>query len=156
MIKSIIHDEEGEVFYLLANKYNEKLGFYLLKIEDNDPNKYDFVMKWENKLDIGDVDIYINRVIKEQGEERYKKIFKFKELLISYKTIYMNTYTLQVFDISDSDQDGLADNWTVFKHESFQLWEQKVCGIFLKNNKDFVTMNSQGIQVMTLSERDTR
>lgn len=41
-------------------------------------------MKFHNKLDIGNADIAIIRN-KRRG---------FKELLISYKTIYMNTYTL--------------------------------------------------------------
>ena len=60
-------------------------------------------MKYKNKLDIGNADI---NIINDRGK-------KIKELLVSYKTIYMNTYTLQVFDIG-SDQVT-----TIFKLETF-------------------------------------
>ena len=69
---------------MLANKHVGKLGFFLVRINDDDPKDYQFDLKYTNKLDINDADIFIIR-----DEER-----KFKEILISYKTIYMNTYTL--------------------------------------------------------------
>lgn len=34
LIKEIIHDEEDKVFYVLANRYNEKLGFFLIRMDD--------------------------------------------------------------------------------------------------------------------------
>ena len=40
-----------------------------------------FILKWKNKLDIADADVNIIR----EGSS-------FKELVISYKTIFMNTY----------------------------------------------------------------
>lgn len=66
-------------------------------------------MKFHNKLDIGNADIAIIRN-KRRG---------FKELLISYKTIYMNTYTLQVVDIAPNHSTGVANLWTMFKLENF-------------------------------------
>ena len=78
---------------MLVNKHNEKLGFFLIRIDDENPENFNFFMKYQNKLDIGNADIAI---IRDQ-ERRYK------ELIISYKTIYMNTYTVQVFDISSAD-----------------------------------------------------
>jgi len=69
---------------MLANKHLGKLGFFLININDSKPDQFKFDMKYQNKLDIGDANIFIIR-----DEER-----KFKELMISYKTIYMNTYTL--------------------------------------------------------------
>ena len=34
-IKEIIHDEEDSKFYILANIYEEKLGFFILQIDSN-------------------------------------------------------------------------------------------------------------------------
>ena len=36
-IKEIIHDHEEKVFYMLANKYNQKLGMFLVKFNENKP-----------------------------------------------------------------------------------------------------------------------
>ena len=69
---------------MLVNKYQEKLGIYLIRFSDQHPEDYKFFLKYNNKLDIGNADIAI---IKNQEKG-------FKELLISYKTIYMNTYTV--------------------------------------------------------------
>ena len=81
-IKEMIYDEEDACFYLLANKYAEKLGLYLIRFNESNPEDYVFPLKFQNKLSIGDADISINR-----GES-------YKELIISYKTIYMNTYSV--------------------------------------------------------------
>lgn len=40
--------------------------------------------------------------------------------------------------------------WMQFRHESFQLWESKVKGFYLNKNNDFVTINSEGINVYSL------
>ena len=37
VIKEIVYDEEDQLFYLLANKYMEKLGFFVLKIKEGSP-----------------------------------------------------------------------------------------------------------------------
>lgn len=58
--------------------------------DDEKPNQYKFLLKWKNKLDIGDAGI---QIIRQKN--------KFKELAISYKTIYMNTFNVQVIDISN-------------------------------------------------------
>ena len=39
-IAQMIYDQEERKFYLLANKYNEKLGFYLIQFDENDPTKH--------------------------------------------------------------------------------------------------------------------
>ena len=57
---------------------------------EEDPNDYQFFLKWKNKLDIGNADV---QIIKNKDS-------KYKELLVSYKSIYMNTYTLYILDIS--------------------------------------------------------
>ena len=85
-----MHDQEDHVFYILANKYDEKLGFFLIKMSESDTNKFSFLTKYKNKLDIGDATISILR-------DRKKG---YKELVLSYKTIYINTYNVHVMEIA--------------------------------------------------------
>ena len=72
-----------------------------------DPSENNFFMKYKNKLDISDSDIAVLRC----------KDTKLKELIVSFKTIHSNVYTVQVIDISRDIP------WPLYKHESFQLWE---------------------------------
>lgn len=64
-MKEIIYDHEDAVFYILANKYQEKLGFFILRINETDPEDpvkgHVFLTKWKNKLDIGDANIFVLR-----------------------------------------------------------------------------------------------
>ena len=44
-------------FYVLANKYNKKLGYYLIELNTGRPgpeNQPRFLIKWLNKLEIAD------------------------------------------------------------------------------------------------------
>ena len=91
-IKGLTYDEEDKKFYLLFNKYQEKLGLYLMQIDELIPEKdYKFIIKWTNKLDIADAKCVILE----------NKAYGYKELIISFKTIYVNTYTVQILDISN-------------------------------------------------------
>ena len=47
------------MFYLLANKYEEKLGLFLIRFNTKDLKDYTFVLKWKNKLDFADADVFI-------------------------------------------------------------------------------------------------
>jgi hypothetical protein len=77
----------------LANKYEEKLGFFIIRIDAKDPTSdYMFLTKWKNKLDIGDASLNLLRHESRDGKE-------FKELIISYKSININTYNVTVMDI---------------------------------------------------------
>ena len=77
-------------------------------------------------------------------EERYK------ELLVSYKTIFVNTYNLTVIDISDIQEDTDIQKVT-FRFECFQLWESKIGSFFMDCNQDFVSISAEGICVLDLS-----
>ena len=92
---------------MLVNKHKEKLGLFLVTFDDHNPLDFKFFLKYNNKLDIGNASIAIIKN-KEKG---------FKELLVGYKTIYMNTYTVQVADIASPEKA------CIFKHLGFQLWE---------------------------------
>jgi hypothetical protein len=89
---------------LLANKFEERLGLFMIRFSEEDPNDFSFFIKWKNKLDIADATLAVCR-------SPHKK---FKELVVAYKTIYMNTYTVYVIDISKDE-----NLYTVFRHESF-------------------------------------
>lgn len=90
-------------FYILANKFEERLGFYLIRFAEKDVNNYKFMIKHKNKLDIGDAIIAINN-----------RSAMSRELVVAYKTIYINTYTIMVLDITTD-----ADRTLLFRHESF-------------------------------------
>ena len=66
-------------------------------------------------------------------------------MIVSYKTIYINTFTILVLDITLETTKTL-----LFRHESFQLWESEVFGILLESNKDFITVNKDGIHVVII------
>ena len=64
VIKQLVYDPEDQIFFILANKlgdFSPKLGFYVIKMSAVDPEDYSFMIKWKNKLDIGDANIHILR-----------------------------------------------------------------------------------------------
>ena len=70
------------------------MGIFILKVDANDPYPYpgavnsSFILKWKKQLEIGDCDISILRDV-ERG---------YKEIVIAFKTIYINVYTIMVID----------------------------------------------------------
>jgi len=45
-------------FYVLANKKEKRLGYFLLRIDATNPDKEpEYYMRWHNKLDIGNCDL---------------------------------------------------------------------------------------------------
>jgi hypothetical protein len=70
----------------------------------------------QNKLDIGDADIEVQRDTDEHGNQ-------FKELIVSFKTIFINIYSILVFDISETHDKSCKEskcmNLLKFKHASF-------------------------------------
>ena len=62
-----------------------------------------FLLRDSNKLDIGDAHVVINRLPGETDE-----------LVLSYKSIYINTFTILCLDTS-----GESKRSVVFRHESF-------------------------------------
>lgn len=140
-IKEVIYDQEENNYYILANKFEEKLGFFILRLGEKDPTNSQFLIKWKNKLDIGDPNIYVLR-----NEQK-----GLKELIVSYKTIFINTYNVICMDISINEEQTM-----IFRHESFQLWESECMGLLLQKNKDFITVNKQGMQVLSLGSTERR
>ena len=50
---------DGKFFYLMANKKEQKLGYYILRINVDKPGEIDYLMQWDNRLDIGNVNLGI-------------------------------------------------------------------------------------------------
>ena len=128
-IKKIVNIEDN--FYIMGNKRFSKLGYYLLQIDMNDPLanidfpkevEKQFLINYSNKLDIGDVDIFAYTNKKKNQ----------KELIVSYKSIYINIYNLIIIDCNT----GCID----FKHESFCLWENNLMSFFNSVTEDFITL----------------
>lgn len=91
----------------------EKLGFYVLKIDEENPTPKDenFLIKWSNNLNIANVSLNIFR---SSVEDSFGNIVEHKELIVSCKRIFVNVYDVIVMDISvDYDDPHL-----LFRHES--------------------------------------
>ena len=110
-IKFILYDEEDKMFYVLCNRKAGVIGFFLFKFSEKDPNDYKYLTMWRHQLDIDDANMSISR----GSDSRSGEDGAFKELIISYKTIYINTFTVVIKDLSDnSDNIGI-----LAKHEAF-------------------------------------
>jgi hypothetical protein len=144
MIREITYDQTSKEFYVLCNNHQEKLGVYILCFQENSLKKKRFLMKDSNKLDIGDAHIVINRVADNDNIHR-------RELVLSFKTIYINTFTIMCLDINEDVKRSL-----IFKHESFQLWESQIQGIMLESSKDFLSVNKDGINIVALGSNPHR
>lgn len=135
VIKQVTFDEEDQMFYILSNKFGppnaQKLGFYVLQIHMKNPKTNGhFMIKWKNKLDIGDCNIQVLRaadyeqeaaktikdsnkkgslsssaadiVAKRKNPQGDKKSSSgMKEIIISFKQIFINTYNVICMDISE-------------------------------------------------------
>ena len=71
-----------------------------------------------------------------------------KYVVLSFKTSGINTFNVIVIDIETSR--------IRFWHESYQLWESKVCG-FLLASYDFLIISSKGgVNLLSLGEKPNR
>lgn len=95
-IRSIVFDHDDNVFYMIANRKAGVIGFYLIRFDAENPLSFDFLTTWKHNLDIDDVNIHISRGSNPDGSQ-------FKEMIISYKTIFINTFTVVTKDLSASD-----------------------------------------------------
>lgn len=98
----------------------------------------EFILNMKNKLDIADANMFVLKN-EEHG---------YRELIVSYKTMYINTYNINVVDLSD--------RLIIFKHESFQLWESQIIGFLSSATHDFVTLSKDGIGIVGLGTQDVR
>lgn len=127
---------------MLANKYKSKLGYFLLELDENLESAQrspKYVIKWENKLEIGDANLEVIQLDK-QSEHR--------EIVVSYKSIHVNTYTVFIVNI----ETGRIS----YKHDCYQLWERPVFGFLNTFSNDFVILNKYGTSFIPLGNQERR
>lgn len=126
-VKSVAYDAEEGAFYIMCNWFAEKLGFYVVKVDPMIDLEGKFLVKWKNRLDMDDAYVSILR----------DAISGLKELVIAFKIIYENIYSIFVLDISVEDSETVQ-----FRHDSFQLYESNCSAILLNNpTRDFIHCN---------------
>lgn len=124
---------------MLANRHDDSLGFYLVSIDEHDVSNFVFLMKWNNKLNIRDTNMAV-LLNEDRG---------YKELVVTYKVIYLNIFNIMVLDLSSEGIHRL-----IFRHESSQLWESECCGFLLQEQKDFIKLSKNGMSMLTLTDED--
>ena len=99
LIKCVIFDEDDNFIYLACNRRKGMLGMFLIKIYQYDVKDHEFILNrtaGNRSLDIDSVSLTI---IKGNDEITKKE---YKEIIIGYKTIYINTFCVEVNDISNA------------------------------------------------------
>jgi hypothetical protein len=136
---NMIFDREEECFYILSNRQSSSIGFFLVKFFAVNPGKYKFITMWRHLLEVGDANMSISKGMDSHG-------VWYKELIVGYKTIFINTYNIVVIDLAkDGEKMG-----TLQRFESFQLWESKCSSILLHNNEFYITFSNRGMNVVAL------
>ena len=70
-----------------------------------------------------------------------------KSIVISYKSIGINTYNVFIID--------LVDSYIKYWNESFHLWESPVKGFLLSTN-DFMILAKDGMNLLALGYKESR
>jgi len=94
------------------------------------------VIKWENKLEIGDASLNKIMIDDEQC------------LVVSYKSIHVNSYSVLVVSIPTGR--------VKFKHDNYQLWESPCHGFLNSYSNDFIIMNKSGTSFIPLGTKEKR
>jgi len=133
---------DDKYFYILANKKDNVIGYYLIMMEIDRPERGDtiYLINWKNKTSIQQVDL--NFLKDENDEGRMQNFF-----VVSYKAEGSNTYNVFVFDT----ETRLVRFW----YETYQLYESPIKG-FLLPAGDFLMLSKEGINVINLGSRLTK
>lgn len=132
---------DHDTFYVLANKKNSLLGYYLFIVNtDNARGEYEYLIQWTNKLGIAGADL---RVM--QNTEDGRGIVD--QLVVSFKNEGINTYNVFVFDIKT--------RYISLWYEVYQLYELPTKG-FILTTKDFLIMSNDGINIINVGKQGER
>ena len=151
-------------FYILANRVERQRGIYLIEVDENDieqnvltKDKIKYIFKDPNYLNISDADI---NILGNQNEGSVdSSLLSYSEqdqqLVVSYKSIYVNTYTVIVIKVSSAEEEKEKDSHCrssriVFLHESLHIWESQVKG-YLLTSHDFIILTQDGIKALSLA-----
>ena len=140
-LKECVFDEDDKTFYLIANSFKGLYGTFIFNLKSYDPSNYRLIYANSHRLEIDNVGLFIMR-----NKEKLTK-----ELVVSYKSIYMNTHTTLLLDIASKHTMKL-----VFKFDCYQLWEQRISNLVIKGSKDFISVSNNGIFVLALGSMDKR
>lgn len=134
-IKNILY--RNKKFYVLANKFMRKLGYFLLELDLmlDKMKKPRYVIKWENKLEIDDASLNFFQYDENDVES--------ETLVVSYKSIHINLYTVLLINVKTSR--------IIFKHDNYQLWESEVIGFLNTYQNDFIILNKEGTSFIPLA-----
>ena len=81
---------------MLANKKEQRLGYYLFNVNLDDPNQEsEYLISWTNKLDIGCCDLNLMKEKDSVGDKSHMNI------VVSYKSIGINTFNVFVINLED-------------------------------------------------------
>ena len=104
-------------FYILANKCLRMLGYYLIEIDESNPEQPvpQYIINWKSRLDFGDAQLFF---LDDDHEEN-------QGLVVCYKSIYINTYNILLIN--------LQTKMIVYHYESKHMWEVEIRSILLEN-----------------------
>jgi len=118
----------GQHFYVMANKRQDILGYYLFVVDSEDPEMEDeYLICWTNKCNIRQADLCFLRP-ENKGDESAL-------LAVSYAVEGLNTYNVFVFDVKTK---GI-----LYWFETFHLFESPITG-FLLQTRDFMILSKDG------------
>jgi len=150
-------------FYILANRLDEIIGQYLFFVQEDmsivvgEPTpELTYIIRQENKFNIGDASIDIMLVDREPGTgEELSDITEGEQVIqivTSFKNCEENTFTIFVAHYDPSEDEYRI----VFRYTSYQLWESAVKGFLSAFNQDFIIMNKEGMSYIRLDKHLAR
>ena len=75
------------------------------------------------------------------------------ELVLCYKTIYINKFTIFVISLGDGQSHKNKDYNVVLRHESFHIWESHIRGCLLPSNF-FLILSKEGTTQLSIGQKD--
>lgn len=152
-IKSVIYDKQGSTFFILANKKNDQIGFFLMSFNELTQEVTTHI-NWEHKLPIDDADMSMmnswNNICSKEDSKMsaHSHTADFdphndyhRHVVCSFKTQYINTYNIFVINVDS----GQFEFW----HESYALFEAEQTGFHCADD-DFMILNRFGMFLVTL------
>lgn len=93
LVQALYYEQEDKSFYILHNRFGEAHGVYLFKFREEKPDESKYILKVRNMLKIDDASVSI---IRDDFNHH-------KDLIVAYKTIYLNTYTIKVIYLANEE-----------------------------------------------------
>jgi hypothetical protein len=121
-----------------------------------------YIVKQENKFNIGDGSIDIieldkegNAILNDPRNPKKKEIDKSERVLqivTSFKTCEENTFTVFVAQFNYKRKEFKI----IYRYTSYQLWESAVKGFLSAFKQDFIIMSKEGMSYIRLDKNKPR